>query len=173
MIDLTRTQTQPLPTCSSSIVDILILGAGWTSTFLIPLLKSQNITYAATTTSGRDGTLKFQFSLPKNHDQEPNLSQYDALPTAKTVLVTFPLRGAEETKFLVNSYLKTHPKSHSTAPSHSAKHQYQFIQLGSTGIWTIPDQPTWVTRHSAYNKSDARGQAEDALLVRTEEETFL
>ncbi|KAG4422066.1 hypothetical protein IFR04_004807 [Cadophora malorum] len=159
------TNTQPLPTCSSSIVDILILGAGWTSTFLIPLLKSQSITYAATTTSGRDETLKFQFSLPKNHDQVPNLSQYDALPTAKTVLVTFPLRGAEETKFLVNSYLQTHPKSHSTAPSQSDKHQYQFIQLGSTGIWTIPDQPTWVTRHSAYNKSDARGQAEDALLA--------
>ncbi|PVH77572.1 hypothetical protein DL98DRAFT_265961 [Cadophora sp. DSE1049] len=169
--------TQPLPTCSSSLVDILILGAGWTSTFLIPLLKSQNITYAATTTSGRDGTLKFQFSLPKNHEHEPDLTPYDALPTAKTILITFPLRGAEQTKFLVNSYLKTHPHSHSsgsTAESDAGssgseskskpKNQYQFIQLGSTGIWTIPDQPTWVTRHNAYNKSDLRGQAEDALL---------
>ncbi|KAH7403882.1 hypothetical protein BKA64DRAFT_707353 [Cadophora sp. MPI-SDFR-AT-0126] len=170
--------TQPLATCSSSLVDILILGAGWTSTFLIPLLKAQNITYAATTTSGRDGTLKFKFSLPKtdNNGQElePDLSQYDALPTAKTILITFPLRGAEETEFLVTSYLKTHPQSSDSSSTSETgfgssndskpKHHYQFIQLGSTGIWTIPSQPTWLTRHSAYNTSDSRAQAEDALL---------
>ena len=34
-------------------VDLLILGAGWTSSFLIPLLKERNFTFAATTTDGR------------------------------------------------------------------------------------------------------------------------
>ncbi|KAH7336694.1 hypothetical protein BKA65DRAFT_553331 [Rhexocercosporidium sp. MPI-PUGE-AT-0058] len=167
--------TQPSPAFSTSPVDMLILGAGWTSNFLIPLLKSQNITHVATTTTGRDGTLKFQFSLPDKDDQEPDLKPYSALPAAKTVLITFPLRGAEETKYLVASYYKTHsnsPNAASTSDSvfglsgneSESKTNPAFIQLGSTGLWTIPSQPTWVTRHSPHNTSDTRAQAEDALL---------
>ncbi|KAL5314390.1 hypothetical protein ACEPPN_018816 [Leptodophora sp. 'Broadleaf-Isolate-01'] len=163
--------TQPSPPNSKSTVDILILGAGWTSTFLIPLLKSQHITHAATTTTGRDGTLKFQFSLPKKHDQEPDLKPYSALPAAKTVLITFPLRGAEETKYLVESYIKTHShsslselRSEPREKETDAETKPAFIQLGSTGLFTIPSQSPWVTRHSPYNTTDARGQAEDALL---------
>ncbi|KAL2059738.1 hypothetical protein VTL71DRAFT_10230 [Oculimacula yallundae] len=145
-------------------VEILILGAGWTSTFLIPILKAQKISHADTTTTGRDGTLKFKFSLPTKDDDEQNesnhLASYKALPTAKTVLIVFPLKGADETNYLVETYLKTRPSSASNLDSKSA-----FIQLGSTGIWTIPKQPTWVTRHSPYNTTNARAQAEDALLA--------
>ncbi|KAH8652670.1 hypothetical protein BGZ60DRAFT_420006 [Tricladium varicosporioides] len=131
-------------------VDILILGAGWTSTFLIPLLEKEKFTYAATTTTGRGGTLKFKFDPDNN-----NLKQYTLLPTAKTVLVTFPLKGKNQSTQLIQSYSESHQTLQST---------HQFIQLGSTGIWTIPDQETWVTRHSEYNKTDTRAIAEDEFL---------
>jgi hypothetical protein len=117
-------------------VEILILGAGWTSTFLIPLLMKQNISFGATSTTGRDGTYKFKFE----HDQsDETKKQYNDLPAAKTVLITFPLKGKGESSHLVKSYSEAHDKERS---------EFQFIQLGSTGIFTIPGQDTWVTRHS-------------------------
>jgi hypothetical protein len=139
-------------------VDILILGAGWTSTFLIPLLKKEGITYAATTTTGRDGTYKFKFEDNGNNEigNEDSLEQYKALPDAKTILVTFPLRGKHQSSHLVASYTKTH---------NSETTQYQFIQLGSTGIFSIPNQELWVTRHSKYDKSNSRAIAEDELMT--------
>jgi hypothetical protein len=138
-------------------VDILILGAGWTSTFLIPLLKKDGITYAATTTTGRDGTYKFKFEYNGNNEigNEDSLEQYKALPDAKTILVTFPLRGKHQSSHLVASYTQTH---------NSETTQYQFIQLGSTGIFSIPNQELWVTRHSKYDKSNSRAIAEDELM---------
>jgi hypothetical protein len=73
-------------------------------------------------------------------------------------LITFPLKGKGESTHLVTSYEKTHAyEEEGSAP-------YQFIQLGSTGIWTIPGQDLWVTRHSKYNTTDARAIAEDELL---------
>lgn len=133
-----------------SKVDILILGAGWTSTFLIPLLEKKGISYAATTTTGRSNTYKFNFS--PDDDQE----QYAALPAATTVLITFPLKGSDQSKHLISSYTKTHSPLDSKKPN--------VIQLGSTGIFTVPHQDLWVTRHSKYDKSNARAVAEDELL---------
>lgn len=46
---------------SQATVQVLILGAGWTSTFLIPLLEKKNITYAKTTRDGRNGSIKWEF----------------------------------------------------------------------------------------------------------------
>ncbi|KAJ5047067.1 uncharacterized protein L3040_002911 [Drepanopeziza brunnea f. sp. 'multigermtubi'] len=147
---------------SPSQVEILILGAGWTSTFLIPLLAAQKISHAATTTTGRDGTYRFKFTFPPSSspdrdddDEGGNGAQYRALPTAKTVLITFPLRGAAQTAALVDAYVHSH--SHVSV---------NFVQLGSTGIWTVPGQERWVTRRSRYDAADARGQAEDELLRR-------
>ncbi|PMD29675.1 hypothetical protein L207DRAFT_444955 [Hyaloscypha variabilis F] len=137
-------------------VDLLILGAGWTSTFLIPLLTKEKITYAATTTTGRDGTYKFKFSEPSSpSEEEEDLHQYAALPAAKTILITFPIKSASGTRLLVDSFTKTHEKDNKP---------YQWIQLGSTGIWSIDGQETWVTRHSEYDRKDVRAVAEDALL---------
>jgi hypothetical protein len=138
-------------------VDMLILGAGWTSTFLIPLLKKDGITYAATTTTGRDGTYKFKFEYNGNNEigNDDGLEQYKALPDAKTILVTFPLRGKYQSPYLSTSYTQTH---------NSETTQYQFIQLGSTGIFSIPNQELWVTRHSSYDKSNPRAIAEDELI---------
>jgi hypothetical protein len=138
-------------------VDILILGAGWTSTFLIPLLKKDGITYAATTTTGRDVTYKFKFQYNGSNQigNENSLEQYKALPDAKTILVTFPLRGKHQSSYLFTSYNRTH---------NSETAQYQFIQLGSTGIFSIPNQELWVTRHSKYDKANPRAIAEDEFM---------
>ncbi|TVY22758.1 hypothetical protein LHYA1_G009051 [Lachnellula hyalina] len=138
----------------SGTVDILILGAGWTSTFLIPLLDQQKISYAATTTTGRDGTYKFRFDIVEHED---NPEQYAALPDAKTILVTFPLKGKGQSTHLITSYIQNHG---------SQKSDPNFIQLGSTGIFSIENQDTWVTRHSKYDKSNPRAIAEDELLSR-------
>lgn len=124
-------------------VELLILGAGWTSTFLIPLLKSSNISYAATTTSGRNGTITFKFDPGSD-----NLHPYKSLPAAKTVIITFPLTGTGQSKKIVESYQSVHPKSN-------------WIQLGSTGIFSAPG---WNDHTSPYNKENARGIAEDELL---------
>lgn len=138
-------------------VDLLILGAGWTSAFLIPLLKKADISYAATTTTGRDGTYKFKFEYDDSSEVslEDDPEQYAALPNAKTILITFPLKGKNQSKHLVTSYIKNHS---------SEKSSYQFIQLGSSGIFTIENQSLWVTRHSNYNKTNPRAIAEDELL---------
>jgi hypothetical protein len=143
-------------------VELLILGAGWTSTFLIPLCEQRNVSYAATTTTGRDDTLKFSF--------DPEATSSDAfkvLPEAHHVLITFPIKGQGGSKRLVHFYEETH------------KTKPKYIQLGSTGIWqsaatrpghaassestVAPIQEVWISRDSPYDKHDPRAIAEDEL----------
>ncbi|KAI5268967.1 hypothetical protein E4T47_07424 [Aureobasidium subglaciale] len=131
-------------------MDVLILGAGWTSTFLIPLLKARNLTYAATTTTGRDGTIKFKFD-----PSETDPSYFKTLPAARNVLITFPLNEKGQSHRLVWSYNFTHQRSGSNV---------RYLQLGSTGIWQIDQEATWVDRHSLYNKENARAISEDELM---------
>jgi len=139
-----------------SKVSILILGAGWTSTFLIPLLEQADISYAATSTTGRKGTLKFKFEHDsQDPTREDNSAQYKRLPRADTILITFPLNGEHQSRHLITSYIENH-----AAPRDS----HHFIQLGSTGIFSIADQELWVTRHSRYDKSNPRAVAEDELI---------
>ncbi|MCJ1438366.1 hypothetical protein MMC27_007754 [Xylographa pallens] len=128
---------------------ILILGAGWTSTFLIPLLEARQISHAATSTTGRPGTLPFKFD-----PSSPSLEPYHLLPSASTVLITFPLKGPHQSTHLLSLYHASHPAA---SPN--------WIQLGSTGIFQIADQELWVTRHSKYDRENARAVAEDELLV--------
>ena len=59
------------------ILDLLILGAGWTSTFLIPLCKERGVSYAATSRGGRDDTIAFEFD-PHSVDPAP----FQSLPNA-------------------------------------------------------------------------------------------
>ncbi|KAG9381000.1 hypothetical protein A1F94_008320 [Pyrenophora tritici-repentis] len=127
-------------------VELLILGAGWTSNFLVPQLEEANIPYAATTTTGRDGTIPFKFD-PESGDSEP----YKRLPAAETVLITFPLVGHNQSKALVGLYRSLH----------GAKNNW--IQLGSTGIFNqLPNE--WSTSDSHYDKHNKRAIAEDELL---------
>ncbi|KAH8722653.1 hypothetical protein GQ44DRAFT_751228 [Phaeosphaeriaceae sp. PMI808] len=128
-------------------VDLLILGAGWTSTFLIPQLESANILYAATTTTGRDNTIPFKFD-GNSGDSEP----YKRLPAAKTVLVTFPLTGHDQSKTIVGLYRSIHGASNN------------WIQLGVTSIFNqLPSD--WSIDDSPYDKSNDRAMAEDELLA--------
>lgn len=127
-------------------VDLLILGAGWTSTFLIPQLQASNITYAATTTTGRDNTIPFKFD-----PDSPNATPYMRLPVARTILITFPLRGRGQAGRLVGLYRTLHGQENN------------FIQLGATTIFNqIPDG--WSDDDAPYDKSDQRGVAEDELM---------
>ena len=122
----TRTRTMTNTTMHRPApVDVLILGAGWTSTFLIPLLSASSISFAATSRSGtpRSGHPTIQFTFdPSNDDPEP----FSKLPVAKTVLVTFPIRVAGASGRLVRLWRETHGGS-----------ETGFIQLGSSGIWNV------------------------------------
>lgn len=131
--------------------DLLILGAGWTSTFLLPLLHSRKLSFAATTRDGRKvagfNTLNWAFN-PDTKDT----AQFSALPAAKHILVTFPLTGKGQSATLIQGYRKAHNK------------EAKFIQLGSTGIWQISQPTCWTDRKSKYDSSNARAIAEDELL---------
>ncbi|KAI8913511.1 hypothetical protein EDD86DRAFT_183487, partial [Gorgonomyces haynaldii] len=99
------------------MIDFLILGFGWQGTFLGQLLDQQQLTWKATTTTGRDGTIKFKF------DPQMNPEEYKRLPRSKTVLVTFPLPTLESPQALLSGYGSA-----------------QWILLGSTrafnGLWS-------------------------------------
>lgn len=134
--------------------DILVLGAGWTATFLIPLLKRHKFAFSATTSDGRtvagEPTIKFRFDSSKSDVEQGQL--FAPLPQARYVLVTFPLKGPEESRVITQAYCATHAL------------RARFIQLGSTGIWKEdPAQKPWLDRHSPYDIEDARAVAEDVL----------
>ncbi|KAI1437598.1 hypothetical protein GGR50DRAFT_48752 [Xylaria sp. CBS 124048] len=128
----------------SSDVSLLILGAGWTSTFLIPLLQREGVKYAATTTNGRNGTIPFKFD-PDSDDDSP----FAILPSAKTILITFPLKGHGQSSLLARLYAATHTR------------RPHYIQLGVTSIW---NGPGWLDDNSPYDKTDPRAIAEDELM---------
>lgn len=136
---------------------VLILGAGWTSTFLIPLLQARKLSFAATTRDGRDvagaKTIKWSFDPDEDSSLAKDKNQFSKLPLAKYVLITFPLTGNGQSKKIVEGY-----------KSVSKDKDVGFMQLGSSGIWQIERQDCWVDRHSRYNKDNARAIAEDELL---------
>ncbi|KAI0392910.1 hypothetical protein F5Y17DRAFT_336719 [Xylariaceae sp. FL0594] len=151
-------------------IDLLIIGAGWTSTFLIPLLEREGIKHAATTTDGRDGTIPFKFD-PASEDPAP----FERLPDARTVLITFPLKGRGESKRFLSLWHATHNNnkgcSSSSSSTSSAKEKTtHFIQLGVTSIWPASkdeegeEDPGWQDETSPYDKSSARAIAEDELI---------
>ncbi|KAI9000469.1 hypothetical protein BD414DRAFT_405962 [Trametes punicea] len=139
----------------TSTVELLILGAGWTSTFLIPLCTARGVSHAATSRNGRDGTIAFEFD-PHSLNPRP----FQALPNAQTVLITFPIKVGGASERLVRLYQQTHGEGPKTA----------FIQLGSTGIWdggpTLQgDGHVWTDRHSEFDETNDRAKAEMELLA--------
>ncbi|KAJ3014012.1 hypothetical protein HKX48_005395 [Thoreauomyces humboldtii] len=138
---------------------LLILGLGWSGKFVSSALDAKGIDWAATTTSGRDGSIPFNFD-PLADDATP----FEILPAATTVLVTFPLRGADAAKRLTDNYARTHPN----AP------RPNYILLGSTRPWSPPKgsggdaaaASVWVDRHSKPNPDvDAPRQEAEAQLL--------
>ncbi|GAA5995331.1 uncharacterized protein JCM10292_005107 [Rhodotorula paludigena] len=144
-------------------VDLLVLGAGWTASFLLPHLRSEHphISFAATTRDGRDGTIRWAFD-PERDGKE----QFAALPRAQTVVVVFPIRGEGGSRRLVQGY------------EEAVGQRVRWIQLGSSGIYdvgpslrppagaalTMSSPLKWTTRHSPYDRANARAIAEDELL---------
>jgi hypothetical protein len=109
---------------SSIRVDLLILGAGWTSSFLIPLCTKRGASYAATKRRPESGSQFIAFAFdPDSDDPAP----YTKLPTAKTVLITFPIKTLGASERLVKLYGQTHSLSEGETTG--------FVQLGSTGCW--------------------------------------
>ncbi|KAH8883056.1 hypothetical protein GQ53DRAFT_831011 [Thozetella sp. PMI_491] len=142
-----------MATNTSPHVDLLILGAGWTSKFLVAALEDRGISYAATSTTGRDGTIPFRFD-PDSDAEE----LYARLPSAKTVVISFPLKGDGQSKHLTSLYDLTH-----ASPSAGASPEgRQWIQLGSTGIF-VGDG--WVSSSSPYDTTNQRAVAEDELMA--------
>jgi hypothetical protein len=126
-------------------VDLLILGAGWTSEFLIPLLEKKKVPFVATTTDGRNGTIPFKYD-PASGDE----SQFKRLPAAVTVVIVFPLKGSGQSSHLTKLYQLAHQGS-----------KPQFIQLGATSIWK---EAGWQDENSPYDTTNARAIAEDELM---------
>lgn len=129
--------------------EVLILGAGWTSTFLIPLLRDEKVNFAATTTTGRSDTIKFIFD-PDAVDSRA----FKVLPEANTILITFPLRGVGQSNKLADFYHETH----------TSKPNY--IMLGSTEIWQDLGAAGWMDRHSPYDTKNQRAIAEEEMMQR-------
>jgi hypothetical protein len=143
-------------------VEFLILGLGWTGSFLVPELDKAGIKHAATTTTGRDNTIPFKFD-PNSESLDP----YKGLPSANTILITFPLKGVGQSKRLTSLYREVHgEKNH-------------WIQLGSSGIFNQEHEGSksaadakgksddedgdWCTEDSPYDASNERAIAEDEL----------
>ncbi|KAF8637077.1 hypothetical protein AX17_003077 [Amanita inopinata Kibby_2008] len=145
-----------------SQVDILILGAGWVSTFLIPLCQERGLSFAATTRDGRNGTISFVFD-PAVPGDDDGAEQYEKLPDAKTVLITFPIERSGASKKLVDLYRASRRRQRQTAQ------EAAFVQLGATSIWggtsasSSDGSTVWCDRHSPYIPT-ARAVAEQELL---------
>jgi hypothetical protein len=76
----------PARDAGEDTVDVLVLGAGWTFNFLEPELKTAKLSYAATSRTGRVGTIKFQFD-PKASE----VDDFKVLPDATTIVIVFPI----------------------------------------------------------------------------------
>lgn len=144
------------PTPPPKPVDILILGAGWSSKFLLPLLTQHDLTHAATTRTGHDSTIPFTFT-PDSTSEDP----YARLPSAKTVLITFPLKGTGQSETLTSLYARTHEDVATTT---------RWVQLGSTGIFTAPHWNDDASPHAGDDPytpgaANQRAVAEDELLA--------
>ncbi len=108
-------------------VEILVLGAGWTSTFIKDICEENGLSYAATSRSGRDSTIKFVFD-PNSDDLEP----YSVLPTARTIVITFPITEQGASRRFAMLYAETHGQI-----GKSGQERTRFIQLGTTSIWDV------------------------------------
>lgn len=118
------------------------------------------MTFAATSTTGREGTIRFKFD---HETADPD--QFKKLPTARYVLVTFPLRGSGLSSKLVKLYSETHhPQSNSSKSEEEEKERHtqtKWILLGSTGIYTQSD---WNDPSSPVDTDNQRCIAENQLI---------
>ncbi|KAJ2570520.1 hypothetical protein GGH19_005108 [Coemansia sp. RSA 1807] len=103
-------------------VQVLILGHGFVGQYLTELLSTNSVSYAATTTTGRDATIKWQFSGTD--------TDFSALPAAPFVVVMFPVNGATDADHLCHGYTTHHQ---TICPDYTPP---RWILLGSTRAFT-------------------------------------
>lgn len=148
-----------MPSSSDERVDILVLGAGWTSKFLVRQFEQEQLSYALTTTRGTihkscegryDPTKIIEFYFDPS-DEPPNPDQYRRLPTAHTIIITFKIDGAGNVQKLLNTYQKTHAGDVLT----------NWIQFGSTSIY----RGDRCHDHESEYELIPRAVAEDELLA--------
>lgn len=133
------------PRASSSSpahVDLLLLGSGWTSTFVLPLAADAGLSTAFTTRAGGGGSIQWQFD-PKSDDVE----SFRVLPDATTVLIVFPVYEEGGIERLVRGYLESRGQppryyddvADEKASSSSVRDEFEtsFVLLGSTGIYDV------------------------------------
>jgi len=137
----------------NELVDVLVLGAGWSSQFLIPMLEEGEVTYAKTTRQGGPDSIKFTFD-PASSDKEP----FSRLPPARTVVIVFPIIAPGGSKRLTELYRATHSQC---SPL--------FVQLGSSGIWKEGSESSsngqiWIDRQSRIDSSNPRAISEQELI---------
>jgi hypothetical protein len=99
----------------------------------------------ATTTTGRDDTIPFEYS-----DTLP-IEAYLKLPKAEMIVITFPLPSEHSAEVIVQAYNKIHQ----IAP--------KWILFGSTRPWHGTSSDPWATRHGPV-RPDARYQSEEVML---------
>ena len=131
---LTATETQ-----------LLIIGQGFIGAYVHDLLTSKQIPTVSTSTTGRNGTIKFVFD-PLASDA----SQFEALPNTYTILVTFPIKQAQGVLNFIRLYQQTHPGAS----------QPKIVLLGSTSAW----KEGIVDRHSPCDATYDRLDAENVVL---------
>jgi hypothetical protein len=116
----------PQHTSAPTSVDVLVLGAGWTSTFLLPLCSQRGISTAATARSPPPDSDLIPFAFdPSSDDGAP----FQRLPDAQTVLITFPIKDTGASAKLVRLYQATRRQENGG--------ETLFIQLGSTSVWPV------------------------------------
>ncbi|KAJ2726996.1 hypothetical protein GGI07_000113 [Coemansia sp. Benny D115] len=102
--------------------ELLILGEGFIGKYLAELLQKRQVSYAATTTDGRNNTIKWKFP-----DSASDPVDCSGLPAAKSILITFPLQGSAPASRLIKAYLEMLQSKQSQSLSNP-----QWIYLGST-----------------------------------------
>lgn len=133
----------------TATVDVLVLGAGWTAQFLLPLLQERGISFSATTRDGRDvaGFKTIPFNL--SHDSKAQADESESIaitgaqndinnqgnvlsesdwkrvPKAKTILITFPINEKGTVTKHISNYEAVYGADCGT----------QWLQLGSTSAW--------------------------------------
>ena len=108
-----------MSTPTTSPIEILLLGSGWISLSILPILVEKGLSHASTSRDGsKPGTIPFAFD-PLSDDPAP----YQNLPRARTIVIVFPIKGEGGSRRLVRGYESVHGGGS------------RWIQLGSTGIW--------------------------------------
>jgi len=142
-------------------IDVLVLGAGWTSQFLVPHLEEAGLSHRLTTRTGTpkdfcvgkyDASKIVPFAFdPDSNDEKP----YAQLPSADYVIVTFKVEGASAARKLVDTFEKTHTQLDKP----------RWILMGSTGAY----EGEGLHDYKCDYKHTPRTEAEDYLLQNTQQ----